>query len=124
MLLGAALAGSVAYGLKYSTGRVRPSVRIEKAWHGPSLRQNYQSFPSGHTAASAGFFGVLLFVSWRLGVLLFGIPLFVGFTRIFLGAHYFSDVVCALLLGILAAAVVAGLMLQWEKLQEEPRRSL
>lgn len=111
MLLSAALAGLVAYGLKVSTGRVRPSVRVEKVWHGPDSRSNYQSFPSGHTAASAGFFAVLFFVSCRIGLLCFVISLFVGFTRIFLGAHYLSDVVAALLLGILAAVVVTQLII-------------
>jgi membrane-associated phospholipid phosphatase len=110
MILAAALAGVAAYGLKFSTGRVRPSVKMEKVWRGPESHQNYQAFPSGHTAASAGFFAVLLFVCWRLGLVCFLIPLFVGFTRIFLGAHYLSDVVCGILLGILAAAVVTTFM--------------
>ncbi len=115
MILAAALAGVVAFGLKFSTGRVRPSVKMEKVWRGPDSHQNYQAFPSGHTAASAGFFGVLLFVYWRLGLLCFSIPLFVGFTRIFLGAHYLSDVVCGILLGILAAAVVTSFMFRTEQ---------
>jgi membrane-associated phospholipid phosphatase len=112
MVAACALAGTGAYVLKMTTGRVRPSVKIEKVWGGPDLRQEYQSFPSGHTAASFGFFSVLLFVSWRTGLLFLPIPFFIGFTRIFLGAHYFSDVVGAALLGFLCAAIVARLMLQ------------
>ena len=112
MIAAAAVAGVVAYGLKFSTGRVRPSVKTAQAWHGPDTHQNYQAFPSGHTAASAGFFAILFFVSWRLGLVCFAIPIFVGFTRIFLGAHYLSDVVVGLLLGLLAAAVVAPLVLR------------
>ena len=56
MLLAAALAGIAAYSLKFTTGRVRPSVKVEKVWGGPDARQNFQSFPSGHSAFSAGFF--------------------------------------------------------------------
>jgi membrane-associated phospholipid phosphatase len=112
MVAACALAGASAYVLKMTTGRVRPSVKVEKVWGGPDLRQEYQSFPSGHTAASFGFFSVLLFASWRIGFLLLPVPLFIGFTRIFLGAHYFSDVVGAALLGVLCAAIVARLMLQ------------
>jgi membrane-associated phospholipid phosphatase len=115
MILAAALAGVTAYGLKITTGRVRPSVKAEKVWRGPDSRQNFQSFPSGHTAFSAGFFALLFFASWRLGLLCLPIPLFVGFTRIFLGAHYLSDVVAAFLLGILAAAIVAEFVLWREK---------
>ena len=115
MLLAAALAGVTAYGLKITTGRVRPSVKEEKVWRGPDSRQNYQSFPSGHTAFSMGFFALLFFVSWRVGLFLLPIPLFVGFTRIFLGAHYLSDVVASILLGVLAAALVAEFVVGRER---------
>jgi membrane-associated phospholipid phosphatase len=111
MVLAGALAGGTAYALKISTGRVRPSTNIEKVWGGPDLRQNYQSFPSGHTAVSSGFFAVLFFASWRIGLLCLPIPLFVAFTRIFLGAHYLSDVVAALLIGLFVAAIVAHFIL-------------
>jgi membrane-associated phospholipid phosphatase len=107
MIAAGALAGGSAYVLKVSTGRVRPTVKVEKVWGGPDLRQNFQSFPSGHTAFSAGFFGLLFLASWRLGLLCLPIPLFVGFTRIFLGAHYLSDAICAIVLGALCAFVVA-----------------
>jgi undecaprenyl-diphosphatase len=112
MIMAAALAGVVAYGVKFGTGRVRPSVKMEKVWQGPDWHPNNQAFPSGHSAVSAGFFGVLLFVSWRIGLLCFAIPLFVGFTRIFLGAHFISDVVAGILVGLLAAAIVATFLLR------------
>ncbi|MEY2545467.1 MAG: hypothetical protein QOG48_584 [Verrucomicrobiota bacterium] len=111
MLAAAALAGVTAHGLKYATGRVRPYVKLEKTWSGPSKQQNFHSFPSGHTATSFGFFAVLFFVNWRIALMCLPIPIFVGFTRIFLGAHYFSDVVGAALLGFLAAAILARLLL-------------
>jgi membrane-associated phospholipid phosphatase len=112
MIAACALAGISTYALKISTGRVRPSVKIEKVWGGPTVRQNFHSFPSGHTAASFGFFSILFFVNRRLWLLLLPVPLFVAFTRIFLGAHYFSDVVGAALLGILCAAIVAQFLLR------------
>lgn len=112
MILAGALAGTAAYALKLSTGRVRPSVKVEKVWGGPDVRQNFQSFPSGHTAFTSGFFALLFFVSWRLGLLFLPVPLFIGFTRIFLGAHYFSDVICAMILGALSAWIVATLVLR------------
>ena len=88
MVVAGALAGMGAYALKVTTGRTRPSVRAEKVFSGPSLRQNFQSFPSGHTAVSTGFFGILFFASWRLGLLALPVPMFVAFSRFFLGAHY------------------------------------
>lgn len=106
MVLAAALAGVVAYGIKVTVGRPRPAVKIERTWERGDFRPNHHAFPSGHAAASAAFFAVLLFVCWRLGILLL-VPLGVGATRIFLGAHYLSDVVGGLLLGLLIAALVA-----------------
>jgi membrane-associated phospholipid phosphatase len=120
MVAAAALAGVAAYSLKISTGRVRPSViggryepkqKIERVWGGPNWRQNFQSFPSGHTAVSTGFFAVLFFVSWRIGLLCLPVPLFVAFSRYFLGAHYLSDVVGAIVVGVLSAALISRLML-------------
>ena len=61
------------------------------------------SFPSGHTMGAAIMFGFLAFQVWthvpdrRLRVLatvgLAAVPVVVGWTRIYLGAHWFSDVV-------------------------------
>ena len=110
MVAAGALAGTSAYALKVATGRVRPSVNIEKVWGKQSLKQNYQAFPSGHTAVTTGFFAILFFVNWRVGLLCLPIPLFVAFSRIFLGAHYLSDVAAATVLGILSAMLVAQFM--------------
>lgn len=121
MLVATALAGASAEVLKRSTGRVRPYVKLEKTWAGPTNQQNFHSFPSGHTAASFAFWSVLCFANWRIALLCLPIPLFVGFTRIFLGAHYFSDVIGAALVGILSAAVVAHLMLR--RVEQTGRRS-
>jgi undecaprenyl-diphosphatase len=107
MVAAGALAGASAYTLKVATGRVRPSVKIEKVWGKQNLQQNFQAFPSGHTAVSTGFFAILFFVNWRVGLLCLPIPLFVAFSRIFLGAHYFSDVVAGIVLGILGAMLIA-----------------
>ena len=114
MIAAAAFAGVTAYALKYTTGRVRPTVKLEKTWSGPTREQNFHSFPSGHTATSFGFFAVLFFANWRIALLCLPVPMFVGFTRIFLGAHYLSDVVAAALLGILFAALVALFLLPIE----------
>ena len=63
------------------------------------------SFPSGHTMTAALFYGLLgvFFVFgvkswwWRAiaAAIAFTIICAVGFSRIYLGAHYFSDVVAA-----------------------------
>jgi membrane-associated phospholipid phosphatase len=116
MVAAAALAGTAAYGVKVAVGRPRPAVKMERlADRADSFRPNYQAFPSGHSAASAAFFGVLFFVCWRLGLAFFPIPMLVGGSRIFLGAHYLSDVIAGLVLGVFCAALVSAIALRWAR---------
>jgi undecaprenyl-diphosphatase len=103
MLVACLLAGASARIIKITTGRARPSVRTESVWNGPRFSSKYHAFPSGHTAASAAFFGTLLFVSLRLGLALMSIPLLIAFSRTYVGAHYLSDVLFAAILGIMCA---------------------
>lgn len=111
MLLALALAGLAARVIKISTGRARPSVKTEQIWNGPKLTSKYNAFPSGHVAASSAFFGVLFLVGWRIGLACLIIPILIGFSRMYVAAHYLSDVLCAGILGILSAMLVAWLVL-------------
>lgn len=119
MVAAGALAGISAYALKATTGRVRPTVNVEKGWARQTftLGANYQSFPSGHTAFSTGFFALLLIASWRIGLCCLPIPIFVAFSRIFLGAHYLSDVVAAIILGVVSAMLVEHFLLESRPIQ-------
>jgi len=125
MILAGALAGLSAYVLKAATGRVRPSVNVEKGWSKRTLtlQANYQSFPSGHTAFSAGFFALLLLANWRIGLFCLPIAVFVAFSRIFLGAHYLSDVVAAIVLGVVSAMLIAHLMLERDAETAPPEKA-
>jgi membrane-associated phospholipid phosphatase len=106
MLIALAIAGLAARVVKISTGRARPSVKAEETWNGPRLSSKYHAFPSGHVVASTAFFAVLAFANWRIGLGCLAIPILIGFSRIYGGAHYLSDVVCAAILGILSAILV------------------
>jgi membrane-associated phospholipid phosphatase len=110
MLVACALAGAVARVIKITTGRARPSVKTEIVWNGPRLSEKYHAFPSGHTAASTAFFAVLYFASWRIGLPCLLIPLLIAFSRMYVAAHYLSDVVFAAMLGVVCALVVARMM--------------
>jgi membrane-associated phospholipid phosphatase len=108
MILACALAGIGARVVKVATGRARPNVHTEAEWNGPRINARYNAFPSGHTAASTAFFATLAFASWRMGAGFLAIPLLIAFSRMYVAAHYLSDVVCAAIIGAVTAYVVVG----------------
>jgi membrane-associated phospholipid phosphatase len=112
MLIAMSLAGLTGHVIKRTVPRPRPSVHTEKLWGGPRFSSKYHSFPSGHVGASTAFFGVLLVARRRVGLACLLIPILIGFSRMYMGAHYLSDVVCAAVLGFLCALIVASLMLR------------
>jgi membrane-associated phospholipid phosphatase len=112
MLIALALAGVVGRGIKIATARARPSVRTEAVLHWSRFSSKYHSFPSGHVAASTAFFGVLFFATWRIGLACMPIPILIGLSRMYIAAHYLSDVVCAAILGLICALIVAHFLLR------------
>ncbi|WP_431299531.1 LssY C-terminal domain-containing protein [Tabrizicola sp. BL-A-41-H6] len=94
--LGQSLAVSL---LKQLFGRARPSLA--------HFTETTASFPSGHAAVSVAFFGFVAYALWRNRLVRLRIVLpiagltilSVGFSRIYLGEHYLSDVVNGFLLG-------------------------
>ncbi len=75
------------------------------------------SFPSGHTMNSLVFYVALAVVLWsvcgrRVGLVAvtvaIGLSLLIGLSRIYLGAHYFTDVAGGLLAGTVWLLVVAA----------------
>ena len=89
--------------IKVLSDRARPFLGLEKTrvigW-----RERGRSFPSGHTAQT--FFVATLLIHWfQLGmwgtIALYAVAGLVGFTRMYVGAHYPRDVIGGAVLGII-----------------------
>jgi undecaprenyl-diphosphatase len=116
MLIALALAGVAGTVIKRSIPRPRPSVHTDNHWGGPRFSTKYHSFPSGHVGASTAFFGVLIIARRRFGLACLPIPILIGFSRMYIGAHYLSDVVCGAILGFCCALVAASLLLSEQEM--------
>lgn len=87
-------------GIKHLVQRARPHL------DDPLMTLTTYSFPSGHTAGAALFYGFLTALvfahpaagRWRIAMAVVAVAmvLLVGLSRIYLGVHYFTDVVAAL----------------------------
>ncbi len=103
IVIACALAGGVNRVVKIASGRSRPTVTQDVGWNGPRFGSKYNSFPSGHTAATSAVFGTLIFARRRVGLILLPIPILIAMSRIYLSAHHFSDVIGGALIGLLCA---------------------
>ena len=107
--------------LKAIFQRVRPEYAHMSSW----------SFPSGHSMGSFVTYGMLTYVcsrympdwaAWVIGAGLLLLVLFIGFSRLYLGVHYFSDVIAGYSVAMVWLAVcISGTEIA--RLREKARRS-
>ena len=116
-----AVVGGVAYGSDFTIGEIVGRSR-------PLDASSDSSYPSGHVFASTVLFGVVGFLAVYYGLkkqllipsltILLALALAVGFSRMFLQAHWPSDVAAGYLLGafwtqVLATAIVYARGVSW-----------
>lgn len=122
LLLSTLLSGGIAWVLKTLINRPRPTkdfVSILEETH-------YQSFPSGHVLFYTVFFGALIFILIRTikkypplkisGILICLAMIFLGaVSRVYLGAHWFTDVLGGFMVGIIFLLIAGNIYFQNSK---------
>lgn len=108
--LGSAL---IFYSLSTLIGRVRPPTMI---W----IIVNIPGFPSGHAVATVTFYGLMAYLLipkmpstfWKSVMVLAALVIisFIGFSRIFTGGHYLTDILSGYAVGIAWAGMVYTLI--------------
>jgi undecaprenyl-diphosphatase len=88
--------------IKYLVGRPRP---IGLA----AVNEDFSSFPSGHATAAMALYGYVIYLVWQanfsrgqkilLTTLLSLLILLIGFSRLYLGVHFLTDVLAGFALG-------------------------
>lgn len=97
--------------LKAFFARARPEL-----WPSLVIETTF-SFPSGHAMASSALatsiVAALWFTKWRWSAVIIGTVyvVIIGFTRLYLGVHYPSDIVAGWLLGVAWVAAVSVIFL-------------
>ncbi|MBS0150393.1 MAG: phosphatase PAP2 family protein [Nitrospira sp.] len=102
--------------LKWVFERVRPCralsdvVKIESSGCGGLF-----SFPSNHAANTAALAAFLQVLYPKSGWITWPLVVFVGFSRVFIGAHYVTDVLGGWMLGGVIGGGAAWVLLQWPR---------
>ncbi len=108
--------------LKHIIRRPRPNIlRL--------VEESGYSFPSGHSMVSMAFYGIIIYLvyknvsnkylKWLLISLLSLLILSIGFSRIYVGVHYFTDVAGGFLLGFAYVVIYVNIYNNKVKLNEK-----
>jgi undecaprenyl-diphosphatase len=127
LLLAAVGAEVITVGLKLGFGRERPF------FPDPLATESSYSFPSGHASVSLAVYGTLGFIAARhlrsrsgqIAALVAAttLILLIGFSRLYLGVHFLSDVVAGFSLGLAWVALCAILLHLRVRLKERRHTS-
>ena len=104
----AALSFAVAFAIHHVYDRPRPyeSHQISHPWSSTTDA----TFPSDHTTVSFAIAFAVLAFDVAAGVIFLVIAAVIGIGRLFIGAHYPSDVGAGIVVGLVAAGIVVRLL--------------
>lgn len=89
--------------IKRRVKRLRPVAHTEVRFLAPVTKHG--SFPSGHTATTFALATVLAwhFPAWAVPVYLLAAA--IGYSRVYVGVHFLSDVVAAAIIGVISGLI-------------------
>lgn len=106
-LYGVVLSGVVVQPLKFLIGRPRPKIMDAVGFSlGPSITSGFDSFPSGHAASAFALASVMTFYYPWMRYPFYFYAVLVSFSRIYINAHFTSDVFAGILLGLWIGRIV------------------
>lgn len=113
----------ISQGLKFLFQRERPLLIYRL------VEESGFSFPSGHSMVGASFYGYLIYLIWKrnwtkqrklaFSTILTFLVVGIGFSRIYLGVHYASDVLAGFTLGICYTSLFVICKEYQEKMQKK-----
>ncbi len=115
-LLAHGVAGLFTQILKHTIGRPRPRLKQGQDWEiAPSFESGWDSFPSGHTTASFAVATVLAHYFPNGRFMWFGLAAFGGMCRVITGAHFPTDVLGGILVGIGTSLIIIHPPGKWKE---------